>query len=377
MPNRDSVIVALSGGVDSAVAALLLAQQGYAVECLHMTNWDDRDGYCTAAEDLQDARRICDLLGLNLHRVNFAAEYRQAVFDEFLRESEAGRTPNPDVLCNREIKFGVLRRYASRLGADYLATGHYARLERAAGGPLLFKARDTRKDQSYFLHAVHRRDLEGVLFPLGDRLKPEVRALAAEAGLPVSEKRDSTGICFIGERPFAEFLSGHIEGRPGPIVTVTGETIGTHRGLPFYTLGQRRGLGIGGRSGCGEAPWYVAAKDQARNRLVVVQGEGHPALRQDWLLARDMHWLGEPPAAWHRGDSLVCSAKSRYRQPDQPCTVRQTADGAVEVCFATPQWAITPGQYAVLYDGDRCLGGARIEVAGRREAIEETAVQAG
>jgi tRNA-specific 2-thiouridylase len=367
MNHAPRTIVALSGGVDSAVAAWLLRDRGHAVECLHMSNWDDDDGYCEAAADLQDARAVCARLGLTLHRVSFAAEYRNAVFEAFLSETRAGRTPNPDVLCNREIKFGLLRRYARRLGADYLATGHYARLDRSDGEPMLLKARDRAKDQSYFLHAVDTEDFSGVLFPLGDIEKSEVRRLARSAGLSVAEKRDSTGICFIGERPFADFLGRFVAPSPGPIVTEQGDIVGEHAGLHFYTLGQRKGLGIGGIEDRAAEPWYVAAKRPASNELVVVQGHDHPALFSAWLEAGRMHWIGAAPTAWSAGGELRCQVKTRYRQSDQACSLRDAGGGTARVVFDAPQRAVTPGQYAVFYSGDRCLGGARIERAGRHD----------
>ncbi|HEX7081213.1 MAG TPA: tRNA 2-thiouridine(34) synthase MnmA [Gammaproteobacteria bacterium] len=362
------VIVALSGGVDSAVAAWLLREAGHDVECLHMTNWEDDDGYCDAARDFHDARRVCRLLGVPLHRVNFAREYRERVFARFLEESRRGRTPNPDVLCNREIKFGVLRRYARRLGARALATGHYARLDTAGGRPLLLKGRDRGKDQSYFLHAVHEEDLEDVLFPLGDLTKDEVRGIARRARLPVAEKKDSTGICFIGERPFAEFLARFVAAQPGPIRAIDGTMLGTHRGLAFYTLGQRRGLGIGGVAARANAPWYVVEKNLERNELLVAQGHDHPALLCQRLRATGLHWINGPPRGWDDGAPLVCSAKTRYRQRDQRCATVRTGSDAIEVTFEQPQRAVTPGQYVVLYDGERCLGGAVIDVAERVDA---------
>jgi tRNA-uridine 2-sulfurtransferase len=375
MPTFPSVIVALSGGVDSAVSALLLRDAGYAVQCLHMTNWEDDDGYCEAARDYQDAYTVSRQLGLPLHRVNFAREYRDRVFARFLDEHRAGRTPNPDVLCNREIKFGMLRAYARRLGAALLATGHYARLDSAGGPPRLLKARDRSKDQSYFLHAVRGEDFAGVLFPLGERLKSEVRALAHAAGIAVSDKKDSTGICFIGERPFAEFLGRYLPPRPGPIRTAEGTLLGTHCGLAFYTLGQRHGLHLGGRKNFDGAPWYVAAKRADDNTLVVVQRRDHPLLMQNWLRATDMHWIGEAPSHWHSRGTLACTAKTRYRQPDAACTVRRVGTAEIELDFAVPQRAITPGQYVVLYDGDHCLGGATIAYAALRETVPEGAVQ--
>ena len=371
-----SVIVALSGGVDSAVTALLLRDAGHDVQCLHMTNWEDDDGYCAAAADYQDARRVCSDLDLPLHRVNFTREYRERVFADFLREHAAGRTPNPDVLCNREIKFGVLQSYAKRLGARLLATGHYARLVADGDTAHLLKARDRSKDQSYFLHRVGGRDLVDVLFPLGELRKHEVRALARAAGLSVSDKRDSTGICFIGERPFADFLGRFIAECPGPIRTAEGETIGVHRGLAFYTLGQRQGLGIGGRSESEQAPWYVAEKQAESNVLVVVQGPDHPRLFQNWLRGSRVHWIGAPPQ-WRADGAFRCAAKTRYRQPDQACLVTDRGGGEIEVVFDAPQRSITPGQHVVLYDGDRCLGGAVIEEAAMLGARSPSVVQAG
>jgi tRNA-specific 2-thiouridylase len=333
-----------------------------------MSNWED-DGYCDSARDFQDARRVCRHLGVPLHRASFAREYRERVFAHFLDEHRKGRTPNPDVLCNREIKFGALRRYAARLGGTHLATGHYARLSTGGdGAPQLLKGRDPGKDQSYFLHAVPAADFMNVLFPLGDLLKSEVRELARAARLPVAEKRDSTGICFIGERPFAEFLSHYLPPTPGVIRDADGHERGRHRGLGFYTLGQRQGLGLGGAVDADDAPWYVAAKDFARNQLVVVQGHDHPLLFQDSLAALDVHWLGTPPAAWTHGRPLRCAAKVRYRQADQPCTVTRTSESALEVAFDEPQRSPAPGQYVVFYDGDRCLGGATINRVERRSA---------
>jgi len=370
-----TVIVALSGGVDSAVAALLLRDAGYAVECLHMTNWDDDDGYCDAARDFHDARRVAAALGLPLHRVSFAREYRERVFAHFLAESERGRTPNPDVLCNREIKFGVLRRYAERLGGQWLATGHYARVDASSGRPQLLKGTDPGKDQSYFLHAVAEDDLRGVLFPLGELTKREVREIARAARLPVAEKKDSTGICFIGERPFAEFLARYVAARPGTIRSIDGEPLGRHDGLAFYTLGQRHGLRIGGIAGRPDAPWYVVGKDVERNELVVAQGADHPSLFSDAAVATGVHWINGPPASWGPGARLRCSAKTRYRQPDQACTVVARDGDTIDVHFDTPQRAVTPGQYVVLYDGARCLGGATIEhaTAASRTASGEAA----
>jgi tRNA-uridine 2-sulfurtransferase len=353
---RERIVVGMSGGVDSAVAALLLRRAGFDVHGLYMSNWEENDDYCTGAQDFQDARASAVELGIPLHRVSFANDYRARVFDYFLREYRSGRTPNPDVLCNREIKFGICLDYAARLGARRFATGHYARLEHLNGGPVLRKARDPEKDQSYFLHAVDRAHFANVLFPLGEFTKAEVRALAREAGLPVYDKPDSTGICFIGERPFREFLSRYIPTSPGDIVTESGDVVGRHRGLAFYTLGQRGGLEIGGRAGAREEAWYVAAKDLKRNELVAVQGHDHPLLVSRALATGPCNWLVQRDAP--EFDSAI---KVRYRQADQPCRATVGTDGTIRVCFAEPQRAVTPGQFAVLYDGDRCLGGGVIE----------------
>jgi tRNA-specific 2-thiouridylase len=351
------IVVGLSGGVDSAVAALLLKEQGWAVQGLFMSNWeDDDDGYCTAAQDFQDARAIARELDIPLHRVSFAAEYKARVFEYFLNEQRAGRTPNPDVLCNREIKFGVALRYVRRLGASHFATGHYARLIQGPGGVELHKAHDGGKDQSYFLHAVGTEHLSQTLMPLGDLEKSAVRDRARRAGLPVFDKPDSTGICFIGERPFREFLSRFLEQRPGPIESPEGEVLGTHQGLAFYTLGQREGLHIGGRRGRLDQPWYLAAKDGVRNALIVVQGHDHPLLRSSSLTTGPMHWLIEARTAPFR-----CTVKVRYRQVDQAAIFEPQSDGTARILFDEPQRAVTPGQYAVAYENDRCLGGAVIE----------------
>jgi tRNA-specific 2-thiouridylase len=362
MQQKPLTVVALSGGVDSAVAALLLRDAGHAVQCLHMTNWED-DGYCDNAREFQDARRVCLELGLPLHRVNFAAEYREQVFADFLAEHRRGRTPNPDVLCNRHIKFGVMRRYARRLGAAKIATGHYARVDVVDGVPRLRKGVDPAKDQSYFLHAVAAEDLADVLMPLGELTKHEVREIARKAGLSVAEKKDSTGICFIGERPFAEFLRQYLPENPGVIRDERGVERGRHRGLPYYTLGQRHGLGLGGAADRPESAWYVAAKDTARNELIVVQGHEHPLLKSRSLVATNVHWIGPPPREWERREPLRCHAKIRYRQPDQACTIVRVGPDSLAAEFDEPQRTPTPGQFIVLYDGDRCLGGATIEAA--------------
>ena len=355
------VILGLSGGVDSAVAAILLKDAGADVHALHMTNWEDDDGYCTAAEDLQDARRVCEQLDIPLHHVNFAKQYRDQVFEYFLDEYRAGRTPNPDVLCNREIKFGVFRDYAKRLGGDLLATGHYARSGMVDGHGALFKGVDPDKDQSYFLHAVSADALAETVFPLGDLRKAEVRQIAHDAGLSVHDKKDSTGICFIGERPFRDFLSTYLPANPGPMKTPEGEDLGTHEGLMYYTLGQRQGLGIGGRRDRGEEPWYVVAKDVRNNILIVAQGE-HELLLSDWLVATEASWIGARPAGLAEG--LRCNAKIRYRQDDQDCVATPISESELEVRFDMSQKAVAPGQFVVFYDGDRCLGGAAIDKSG-------------
>jgi tRNA-uridine 2-sulfurtransferase len=380
-----TVMVGMSGGVDSAVAALLLRDAGYSLQGLFMSNWeDDDDAYCTTAADFQDARRVCETLGIPLHRVSFAEQYRERVFSHFLREYTAGRTPNPDVLCNREIKFGVCLDYMHRLGASWIATGHYARLRRTESGPQLLKAADTAKDQSYFLHGVAPSALAKTLFPIGDLRKTEVRKLAHAAGLPVYDKPDRTGICFIGERPFQEFLSRYIHSRPGAVENDRGQVIGEHRGLSLYTLGQRSGLGIGGRAGTAAAPWYVADKDLARNVLIVVQDQDHPLLLSDAFEVEGMHWLNSDDAD---DQPIECAVKTRYRQSDLDCTLRPfhariaaAAENAATVANRTvgavdddvgaprkwrvslndPARAVTPGQYAVFYRGARCLGGGVI-----------------
>jgi tRNA-uridine 2-sulfurtransferase len=357
MSTGDRVILALSGGVDSAVAALLLKEQGFDVHGLFMANWEDDDEFCTTAQDFQDAHAVARELGIPLHRVSFAAAYREQVFDSFLREHRAGRTPNPDVPCNRQVKFGLALPYARRLGARWFATGHYARIERDGGDVQLLKARDLSKDQTYFLHAITREQLAATLMPLGPLHKPDVRERARRAGLPVFDKPDSTGICFIGERPFREFLGRYLPDEPGPILGADGESLGTHRGLAFYTLGQREGLHVGGRRGRDDAPWYVAAKNPSRNALIVVQGHDHPLLFSHELTTGPIHWLTPSPPSGER----ACAVKVRYRQADQAARLEPLGSGCACIRFAEPQRAVTPGQYAVVYDGDRCLGGGSIE----------------
>ena len=352
------VILGLSGGVDSAVAAILLQRAGADVHALHMTNWEDDDGYCTAADDLQDARGVCEQLQIPLHHANFSKQYRDQVFEYFLDEYRAGRTPNPDVLCNREIKFGVFREHAKRLGGDLLATGHYARAGIIDGHGALFKGADPGKDQSYFLHAVTAEALAETVFPLGNLQKDEVRGVARDFGLKVHDKKDSTGICFIGERPFREFLSTYLPANPGPMQTPEGKTVGEHQGLMYYTLGQRQGLCIGGRKDGSEQPWYVVAKNIAENQLIVAQGE-HELLFSNALLATDASWIGARPDGLEAG--LRCAAKIRYRQDDQPCTVMEHDSGVLRVTFDDRQKAVAPGQFVVFYTGDLCLGGAVID----------------
>ena len=363
-----SIVLGLSGGVDSAVAAVLLKEAGARVQALHMTNWEDDDGYCTAAEDLQDARQVSEQLDIPLHHVNFSREYRDRVFAHFLDEYRAGRTPNPDVLCNREIKFGVFRHYAKRLGGELLATGHYARTATTDGSAALLKGVDTEKDQSYFLHAVDASSLAETVFPLGTLLKEEVRRIAHDRGLRVHDKKDSTGICFIGERPFRDFLETYIPAQPGPMRTTTGREIGTHAGLMFYTLGQRQGLGIGGRNDASELPWYVVDKNLADNALIVDQGES-PWLYSNCVRVSAMRWISGAPA--RLGDGLCASVKVRYRQDDQRATIRPADDKIVEIDFERPQRAVAPGQYAVIYDGDLCLGGGVIDAIVSRPGVDE------
>jgi tRNA-specific 2-thiouridylase len=356
MPER--VVVGMSGGVDSSVAALLLKRDGYDVVGLYMKNWedDDDDEYCSTRQDLIDAAAAADVIGVDLEAVNFAVEYKDRVFTDFLREYSAGRTPNPDVLCNAEIKFKAFLDHAMRLGAARIATGHYAQLREADGEFELLRAVDASKDQSYFLHRLNQQQLARVMFPVGHLRKTEVRKIALEAGLPNHAKKDSTGICFIGERPFREFLNRYLPKKPGPIVTPEGETVGEHIGLAFYTIGQRKGIGLGGKKGSSGDAWYVAQKDIARNALTVVQGHDHPLLMKKSLAALDASWVaGEaPPGLSHH------SAKTRYRQADSGCTLSRAGNGEIAVDFDQPQWAVTPGQSVVLYDAEVCLGGGII-----------------
>lgn len=374
MAKKQRVVVGLSGGVDSAVSAWLLKQQGYEVIGIFMKNWEDDDDseYCSSRQDFLDAASVADVIGIDMEHVNFAAEYKDRVFAEFLREYQAGRTPNPDILCNAEIKFKAFLDHAMRLGADKIATGHYCRVRHNAATDKyeLLKGCDPLKDQSYFLHRLNQAQLSKAMFPVGELPKTEVRRIADEIGLPNAKKKDSTGICFIGERPFRDFLNRYIQKAPGAIRDDQGRVIGQHVGLSFYTLGQRQGLGIGGvkeqgsaKGGSEHQPWFVARKEVASNTLWVVQGHDHPWLLSPLLQAEDASWVaGEPPAPGQYG------AKTRYRQADAACLLAPNGDGAFALGFEQAQWAVTPGQSAVLYDGDVCLGGGVIHSASATEA---------
>ena len=359
--SQKKVIVGMSGGVDSSVSAYLLQQQGYKVEGLFMKNWEEDDGeeYCTAAADLADAQAVCDKLGIELHTVNFAAEYWDNVFELFLEEYKAGRTPNPDILCNKEIKFKAFLEFAAEdLGADYIATGHYVRRADVNGKSQLLRGLDGNKDQSYFLYTLSHEQIAQSLFPVGELEKPQVRKIAEELDLITAKKKDSTGICFIGERPFRDFLNRYLPTHPGPMKTLDGRTVGEHVGLSFYTYGQRKGIGIGGdKKGTGE-PWFAAHKDIENNILYVAQGHDHPALLSTQLHAEDASWI-----AGHAPQNLDIAAKTRYRQSDAPCRLTVQDAQHFTLNFPEPQWAVTPGQYAVLYDGEVCLGGGVIASA--------------
>jgi tRNA-specific 2-thiouridylase len=365
------VIVGMSGGVDSSVAALLLKEQGYEVSGLFMKNWEDDDTseYCSSRDDLVDAVAVAEKLGIEIDVVNFSAEYKERVFGNFLREYQAGRTPNPDVLCNAEIKFRAFLDHALALGADWIATGHYAQVREVDGLRQLLKAEDGTKDQSYFLYRLDQAQLARTLFPLGRLYKRDVREIARRAGLAVHDKKDSTGICFIGERPFREFLNRYLPDNPGDIRTPEGRLLGGHHGLMFYTIGQRQGLGIGGDRESAGDPWYVAAKDMRNNRLIAVQGHDHPALLADRLTALDLNWIsGSPPHC-----NWVYNAKTRYRQKDAACTVVASGAERCVIEFGEPQWAVAPGQSVVLYESQVCLGGGIIESAERMRADADLA----
>ena len=351
----ERIVVGMSGGVDSSVAALLLKEQGYDVIGVFMKNWEEKDenGVCTAESDWRDVREVCDLIGIPYYSVNFAREYWDRVFSYFLDEYRAGRTPNPDVLCNREIKFRAFLDFAMQLGASRMATGHFVQTNEQGD---LLRGADSNKDQSYFLYMLHREQLKKAVFPVGGMTKAEVRRIAAERGLPVSQKKDSTGVCFIGERKFKQFLQTYLPAQPGDMVSPEGQVVGRHDGLMYYTLGQRRGLGIGG---CGDGrSWFVIGKDLERNRLLVAQGEDHPMLYSTRSIAGGVTWVGDAPL--HEGKALRCTARFRYRQGDQPVEVTLAGD-KLHIRSLTPQRAVTPGQSAVLYDGERCLGGAVVE----------------
>ncbi len=358
-PKGARIIVGLSGGVDSSVAALILLDQGYAVEGLFMKNWEEDDDadYCAAAVDLADAQSVADTLDIRLHTVNFASEYWDRVFEYFLTEYRAGRTPNPDVMCNREIKFKAFLDHALALGADAIATGHYARIGTDGTHLQLLTGVDPNKDQSYFLYTLGQAQLSRSLFPIGALAKPDVRARAERARLATARKKDSTGICFIGERKFRDFLQRYLPALPGAIVTADGDVIGEHAGLMYYTLGQRHGIGIGGRRDASEQPWFVVGKDLVTNRLIVAQGHDHALLFHSSLIANQVSWVAGEPPAW----PLRCNAKIRYRQTAQPCTVDTTGQHTLRVHFDAAQRAITPGQSIVFYQGEVCLGGATIE----------------
>ena len=354
------VICGMSGGVDSSVSAFILQQQGYQVEGLFMKNWeeDDDTDYCTAAADLADAQAVCDKLGIKLHKINFAAEYWDNVFEHFLSEYKAGRTPNPDILCNKEIKFKAFLEYAAEdLGANYIATGHYVRRRGTDDNAQLLRGLDVNKDQSYFLYTLSSKQVGQSLFPVGDIEKPIVRAIAEDLGLVTAKKKDSTGICFIGERKFKDFLARYLPAQPGNIRTVEGDIIGRHDGLMYHTLGQRKGLGIGGVKGAGEEAWYVVEKDLVNNELIVAQGHDHSALLSTGLIAQQLHWVDRQPIR----EPLRCTVKTRYRQTDVPCTIEPIDDESIKVIFDEAQIAVTPGQSAVFYLDEVCIGGGIIE----------------
>lgn len=353
----ETVVIGMSGGVDSSVAAWILKQSGYKVIGLFMKNWEDDDDseYCSSRQDWLDVVSVADLIGIDVEAVNFSAEYKDRVFAEFLKEYSAGRTPNPDVLCNAEIKFKAFLDHAMSLGASAIATGHYAKTLRVDDEVHLLKAHDLTKDQSYFLYRLHQAQLQQVIFPLGELKKTQVREIAMQIGLPNAQKKDSTGICFIGERPFREFLNRYLPTQPGPIMTDEGEVVGQHIGLAFYTIGQRKGIGVGGKKESSGLPWFVAKKDMASNSLYIVQGHDHPWLLRSSLLADQLSWttLKTPSKGAYM-------SKTRYRQSDSPAILQAVDEVKMELSFTEPQWAVTPGQSAVLYQGNRCLGGGII-----------------
>ena len=353
------VVVGMSGGVDSSVAAYLLKQQGYDVIGVFMKNWeeDDTDDYCAAAEDMADAQAIADKLEIPFKTINFAAEYWDRVFEYFLQEYRSGRTPNPDIMCNKEIKFKAFLDYAKILGADYIATGHYARVERVNGNSLMLRGVDGNKDQTYFLYTLQQDQLNKTLFPVGELEKSEVRRIAEEQGFVTANKKDSTGICFIGERKFKDFLQQYIPAQPGDIEDDQGNVIGKHSGLMYHTLGQRKGIGLGGMANASEEPWYALKKDMERNVLIVGQGHDHPMLLSKGLMASQLHWVKPDEMT----EQFSCTAKSRYRQTDFSCTVEKLDDDNWRVTFDEVQRAVTPGQSVVFYDGDKCLGGGIID----------------